>query len=328
MGTVLSRCHLCSVDDPQTLEQARACLERGDLVAVPTETVYGLAGLATSSDAVQRLYAAKGRPAYNPLIVHVASLREAEMYGHFSPLARDLAEAFWPGPLTLVVPLIQPTSLAPEALAGLSTVALRVPQLAFTRHLIASLGAPLVAPSANRSGHISPTQADHVMSDLGDSIAMVCDAGPCDVGLESTVVLVDAIGAHILRPGILLEQDLARVCAHVGQGLPPGDPERPLSPGQLSSHYAPKAPVRLEASSVLEGEAFLGFGPLPEPLSLAAAVLNLSEKGDLREAAQNLYAHLRRLDALAPSCIAVAPLPREGLGLALHDRLQRAAADR
>ena len=290
-------------------------LNQGGLVAMPTETVYGLAANAADNAAVARIYAAKGRPQFNPLIAHVSSMEMALREGQFSDHARALAEAFWPGPLTLVVEVAKTSAISELARAGLDSIALRMPKHPIARQLIEAFGGPLVAPSANPSGKISPTLPQHVASDMGDKVDLVLDGGPCIAGVESTII--DARGDHpaLLRPGSL---DGAKIDA-VWPGLvrPDLNPDAPQSPGQLLRHYAPNAKLRLNADIPKTGEAYLGFGPVD-------ATLNLSVKGDLTEAAANLFAMLRDLDARFDR-IAVAPIPTKGLGEAINDRLTRAA---
>ncbi|MGH2342184.1 L-threonylcarbamoyladenylate synthase [Segnochrobactraceae bacterium EtOH-i3] len=310
------------------LAEAVAVLAGGGLVALPTETVYGLAADATSDDAVARIYAAKGRPGTNPLISHVEDFAAARRHGVFDDTARRLAEAFWPGPLTLVVPRAPGSPVAERTTAGLPTLALRVPASDAMRLIAATLGRPLAAPSANRSGRVSPTTAADVVADLGFRVSLVIDGGPCRVGVESTIVGCFGPEPTLLRPGGTTVEAIETV---LGRPLlrPELDASRPSAPGQLLSHYAPRAAVRLHATSVAPGEALLAFGPTPLPgAETAAAVLNLSPRGDLAEAATNLFTMLRALDRSGAPVIAVAPLPHTGLGLAIADRLTRAAAPR
>ena len=318
-------------DRAAALAAAVRALGEGRLVGIPTETVYGLAADATDGPAVAGIYAAKGRPSFNPLISHVADLAMAEIHGQFSVEARQLAAAFWPGPLTLVVPRRPGSDVCDLVTAGLDTLALRVPNNRPTLDLIRRFGRPIAAPSANRSGRISPTTAADVVADLGDRVAVVLDAGPCQVGLESTIVMFADGRPTLLRPGGVPREALEAVL-----GTPLADPvltgsdhAQPLAPGMLTSHYAPRAAVRLEARDIAPGEAFLGFGGLvPEGLSGAVAFADLSPAGDLGEAAANLFRLLRQLDASGASAIAVAPVPGDGLGEAIRDRLTRAAAPR
>ncbi|MCC6305983.1 MAG: threonylcarbamoyl-AMP synthase [Rhodobacteraceae bacterium] len=312
--------------DAAGLARAAALLARGELVAFPTETVYGLGADARSGLAVAALFAAKGRPHFNPLIIHVADLAAARALAAFPPAALRLAAAFWPGPLTLVLPLAPGAGLAGLATAGLATVALRVPAHPLAQGLIAAFGGPLAAPSANPSGRISPTRAGHVTAGLGGRIAAVIDGGACAVGVESTILAVAADRVVLLRPGGLPAEAVAAVLgrppeAGGGGGVPAG--VRPQAPGQLASHYAPAARLRLEAAGPGAGEVWLGFGPGP-------GGLNLSPAGDLAEAAANLFHLLHAADAAAgpEGRIAVAPVPERGLGRAINDRLRRAAAPR
>lgn len=313
---------------PALTDDVVTALRAGGLVGVPTETVYGLGADATNPAGVAAIYAAKGRPTFNPLIAHAADLAGAEAHGVFDADARALAEAFWPGPLTLVVPRRADSRVAPGALAGLATIAIRVPDSPAVRRLAARLGAPLAAPSANRSGRVSPTSADDVVAELGAALAFVIDGGPCRIGVESTIVGLTGGAPVLLRPGGLPREAIEAV---LGRPLlvPGVDPDRPSAPGQLASHYAPQAAVRLEAEEVRRGEALLAFGPLLLPgAEHAAAIRNLSTTGDLAEAAANLFAMLRALDESGAAVIAVAPIPAGGLGDAVRDRLARAAAPR
>jgi L-threonylcarbamoyladenylate synthase len=317
--------------DASGIEAAARCLAEGGLVAFPTETVYGLGADATNGQAVAKLYAAKGRPSFNPLIAHVADIGAARELAHFDADAERLAAAFWPGPLTLVLPKTSNCPVADLATAGLDSIAVRVPNHPVARDLIAAFGKPVVAPSANRSGHLSPTTAAHVLADLRGRIDLVIDGGPTSVGLESTIVA--CLGEPVLlRPGGLarqaIESVLGRKLAEPSLAADPADEgEAPLAPGMLASHYAPKTRLRLQATSVGTNEALLAFGQeWPEGAERAVAMLNLSPAGDLVEAAANLFSHLRALDAAGAATIAVMPVPHEGLGEAINDRLQRAAA--
>jgi len=310
-----------------SVERAVNCLREGGLVAFPTETVYGLGADATQGAAVALLYQAKGRPAFNPLIAHVADLDAAQKIGRFDAAALRLAEAFWPGPLTLVVPKTADCGVTELATAGLDTIAIRIPAHPVARAILRGLGAPVVAPSANRSGHVSPTTAAHVHGDLDGRIDLIVDGGPVTVGVESTIVGCFA-QPLLLRPGGLPRQAIEAV---LGEPLAsPGEAagDKPLAPGMLASHYAPNSRVRLDATRVEPGEALLAFGaPLPPGADSAATMLNLSARGDLTEAAANLFGHLRALDGQGRS-IAVMPVPRDGLGEAINDRLARAAVPR
>lgn len=300
---------------PQALNEACSLLGSGGLVAIPTETVYGLAADAADARAVLRLYEAKGRPRFNPLIAHVSGPDMAARQGVFLPAARRLAEAFWPGPLTLILPAAGDCSVCDIARAGLGTIALRQPAHPGALALIAQFGRPLVAPSANRSGHVSPTEARHVEADLGERIDLILDGGPCPLGIESTILAVDGSGVRLMRPGALAREAIADVLGSDPSAAPPQDLS---APGRLKSHYAPRARLRLNASGPLPGEAWLGFGPH------APGTLSLSPAGDLAEAAMNLFSMLRRLDE-THDAIAVAPIPATGLGEAINDRLERAA---
>lgn len=297
----------------------------GRLVAMPTETVYGLAADATDPMAVAAIFAAKGRPSINPLIAHVVDLAAAEKLAVFSDTARSLAEEFWPGGLTLVLPRRGDCLVAELACAGLSTIAVRVPDHPVAQALLAATGRPLAAPSANTSGRPSPTHADHVLSDLGHHIAMVLDAGPCRIGLESTVVAVDGSRVTLLRPGAISVEHLETVCGPI-QRITEFDHEAPPSPGMILRHYAPDAPVHLEQLDVPAGGIRLGFGSVGGigPYGPDEA-WSLSPAGDLHEAAARLFELLRAADLLAPSAIGVAPIPESGLGEAINDRLKRAA---
>jgi L-threonylcarbamoyladenylate synthase len=309
---------------PAAIEEAVRLLRAGRLVAFPTETVYGLGALAGDLSAVAAVYRAKRRPAHNPLIAHVADADAARRIAAFDARANRLAEAFWPGPLTLVLPLAAQAEIAPAATAGLSTVAVRVPSHPTAQALLREVGLPVVAPSANPSGRVSPTTAQHVAAELGEAVDLVLDGGPCPVGLESTVVdLSDPEHARLLRPGGLPRDRLESLLGELRTAAPT---DRPSSPGQLASHYAPRLPIRLDAGSVEPDEALLAFGP--NPPTDALAMLNLSPTGDLAEAARNLFAMLHDLDRSGAARIAVMPIPAEGLGEAIRDRLRRAAAPR
>jgi L-threonylcarbamoyladenylate synthase len=319
--------------DAAAVADAARCLAAGGLVAFPTETVYGLGADATDGRAVARLYAAKGRPAFNPLIAHVENLAAARALARCDADAERLAAAFWPGPLTLVLPKAEGCPIAELATAGLDTIAVRVPAHPVAHDILSAFGKPVVAPSANRSGHVSPTTASHVLADLRGRIDLVVNDGPTPVGLESTIVACLGTPAPaLLRPGGLpraaiervLGRPLASAPAHSG-----GGDDAPVAPGMLASHYAPRARLRLEARQAAPGEALLAFGPaVPDGAKHADNVLNLSERGDLVEAAANLFSHLRTLDAAGAATIAVMPIPRSGLGEAINDRLARAAAAR
>lgn len=299
---------------PETISDAVRILKGGGLVAMPTETVYGLAADATNPGAVARIFAAKDRPAFNPLIAHLPTPEAAFEQGRFSPQARTLAAAFWPGPLTLVVDAVETTTVCDLARAGLPTLAIRVPAHPAARALLEAFGGPLVAPSANPSGRISPTRASHVAAEMAERIDLILDGGPCDQGIESTVIDARGDAPVLLRHGTVTPEAIEAVWPGLSHG---GGEGKPVSPGQLLRHYAPDAELRLNADAPVPGEAFLGFGPVE-------ATLNLSPSGDLAEAAANLFAMLRDLDA-AHDRIAVAKIPLDGLGAAINDRLVRAA---
>jgi len=302
--------------DDASITAAAQLLHAGQIVAIPTETVYGLAADAQNAEAVAHIYAAKGRPDFNPLIVHVRDRKAAEKLGLFNATAQVLADAFWPGPLTLVLPLKQGAPVARAVTAGLPTIAIRCPNHPVIQALLLKSDLSLAAPSANRSGAISPTRADHVLKGLGGAVPMILDGGPCSAGLESTIVAVRDDGWQVLRPGpvsaTLIEQTL---------GYPPLSV--PMSaieaPGQMASHYAPSKLVRLNVTVPEKGEYLIGFGAI-------AGDVNLSATGDLAQAAANLFEALHNADASLATAIAVAPIPHEGIGIAINDRLSRAAA--
>lgn len=311
-------------DDAAVLE-AGQLIRDGRLVAFPTETVYGLGADATNSRAVAGIFAAKGRPTFNPLIVHVPSLGHAERLGTFSRDALLLAGAFWPGPLTIIVTRAPNSGISDLVSAGLPSIAMRVPDHPLAQALMRAADRPLAAPSANRSGHVSATTAAHVADDLGSSVATILDGGSTRHGLESTVVDATGDGIALLRPGAISVETLEAV---LGTPVlrPTANASAPASPGQLESHYAPRAALRLNAISVEAGEALLAFGAnVP---AVTGPAINLSAAGDLVEAAANLFAALRTLDASGVAAIAVMPIPNEGLGEAINDRLNRAAAPR
>jgi L-threonylcarbamoyladenylate synthase len=317
---------------PGAIARAARTLAVGGLVAFPTETVYGLGADATDGAAVARLYEAKERPSFNPLIAHVADAAAARALARFDAAAERLAAAFWPGPLTLVLPKHADCPVADLATAGLDTIAVRVPSHPIARAILVTFARPVVAPSANRSGHISPTTAQHVLADLRGRIELILDGGPTPMGLESTIVAcLDR--TLLLRPGALPRADIERLVRLEQE--PPANTapthvdELPIAPGALASHYAPRARLRLNARHVEAYEALLAFGPMAvDGVARAVAALNLSPRGDLIEAAANLFSHLRALDASGAAGIAVMPVPRAGLGEAINDRLERAAAPR
>ncbi len=305
----------------ENINYAAEALRAGNLVAFPTETVYGLGADATNDAAVAKIFAAKNRPTFNPLIVHCADTKSATHCAEFTPLANILAEQFWPGAVSFILPRRQDAGLSLLVSAGLPTVAIRVPAHEPARQLLRAAGVPIAAPSANSSGRISPTTAAHVDADLGDRVAVILDGGECMIGVESTVIDLTVSPPALLRPGGVTAEALEAV---IGQTLaqPASDPQHPKSPGMLSSHYAPNLPIRLGATSRRSGEALLGFGPSEN------ADLNLSKTGDPEEAAANLFAYLHLLDGQSWTGIAVMPVPETGLGRAINDRLRRAAAPR
>lgn len=312
----------CRPADSNAVETAAEILRKGGLVAFPTETVYGLGANACNDRAVAAIFAAKGRPQFNPLIVHVADLAAAERLVEWNPIARALAARFWPGPLTLVLPRKNPSPLSLLVSAGLDTVAIRVPAQPIARQLLAASGLAIAAPSANVSGEVSPTNAAHVRDSLGEKVDLILDGGPTRLGIESTIIGFDDSLPILLRAGALPRDDIEAV---VGP-LQRRSGESISAPGQLESHYAPRAPLRLDAHDTRPNEALLAFGT--PPISAAGMVRNLSAAGDLNEAAANLFAMLRELDAAHPARIAVMPIPDRDLGEAINDRLLRAAAPR
>ncbi len=327
--TVAQTTAIIPAGDAAVTAAARA-LAAGGLVAFPTETVYGLGADATNAKAVALLYEAKGRPAFNPLISHVADLEAAQKIARFDDTALKLAQAFWPGPLTLVLPKTADCAVAELATAGLDTIAIRIPSHPVARAILAAFGRPVVAPSANLSGHVSPTTAAHVRADLDGRIDLIVDGGPVEVGVESTIVGCFET-PMLLRPGGLPREDIERLLGRALTQAPP-DAEsssgQPLAPGMLASHYAPRTLVRLNADSVAPDEALLAFGAPVAGAESASSVMNLSPQGDLDEAAANLFGYLRALDAKAARTIAVMPIPNHGLGEAINDRLRRAAVER
>ena len=321
----MARASLIMAPTDRAIAEAGRRLRDGDLVAFPTETVYGLGADATNGRAVAAIFEAKGRPHFNPLISHVADRDAATRIAVLSPLAWKLAARFWPGPLTMVLPRVAGCAVSELATAGLGTIAVRIPSHAVALALLEATGRPVAAPSANRSGRVSATTAAHVAADLGDAVAMILDGGATEHGVESTVIDLATATPLLLRPGAVTSEEIAEV---IGEPLQRAAPiaERPNAPGRLESHYAPNARVRLGARSVEPGEALLAFGArLPAHND---AVCNLSVAGNLREAAANLFAALRQLDASGAESIAVMPIPDVGLGEAINDRLRRAAAPR
>jgi L-threonylcarbamoyladenylate synthase len=311
---------------PANIARAAALIREGALVAFPTETVYGLGGDATSDHAVARIFEAKGRPQFNPLIAHVPDAVAARAQVAWNDTAGRLAQHFWPGPLTLVLPRRTDCAVSLLCSAGLETLAVRAPAHPVAQALLRAVGRPVAAPSANRSGAVSPTQADHVVHSLGADVALILDGGPCAVGLESTVVDLTAGRPVLLRPGGATREAIEAAIGPLATAPAVGRPGALHAPGQLESHYAPSLPVRLDALSAGPDEGLLAFGPdVPQG---AALTLNLSPGGDLAEAAANLFAMLRALDQPGLRGIAVMPVPHHGLGLAINDRLRRAAAPR
>jgi len=304
----------------QGVQTAADLLRGGRLVAFPTETVYGLGGDATSDDAVAAIFEAKGRPAFNPLIVHFPDTEVAWSHVSATPQAEKLAKAFWPGPLTMVLPRHSDSPLSLLVSAGLDTVAIRVPAHGIAHDLLVAVNRPIAAPSANRSGSISPTQATHVSDSLGHRVDAIIDGGPCTIGIESTVVAFDGERGLLLRPGGLARADLEAVIGPIDCATSDDQATAPRSPGMLKRHYAPDTPLRLNALSAREGEVLLGFGA-----GTPDGALNLSKTGDVRRAAANLFAMLRQLDCRGAKGIAVMPIPDTGLGVAINDRLRRAA---
>ena len=311
--------------DAASITKAAKMLQDGGLVAFPTETVYGLGADATNERAVAAIFEAKGRPQFNPLISHVLGSDEAKRFVEWSETAEKLAQRFWPGPLTFVLPRAKGSAIALLATAGLDTVAIRAPSHPVAQALIRAAGRPIAGPSANRSGAVSPTQATHVAESLGDRVSLILDGGPCLVGVESTVLDLSGNRATLLRPGGATREAIEAVIGPIAisDALPSGDAPR-TSPGQLESHYAPARPVRLGATSVGADEGLLAFGPTPP--EGAMLTYNLSPSGNLAEAAANLFAQMRALDRPGIGRIAVMPIPETGLGLAINDRLRRAAA--
>jgi L-threonylcarbamoyladenylate synthase len=307
-----------------SIAEAARLIRAGELVAFPTETVYGLGADATNERAVAKIFEAKGRPHFNPLISHVLDAREAQRFVQWNEPAERLAAKFWPGPLTLVLPRAKDSAIALLSTAGLDTVAIRAPAHPVAQDLLRAAGCPIAAPSANRSGAVSPTRVEHVAQSLGN-VAMILDGGPCSVGVESTVLDLSGDTPTLLRPGGATREAIEAAIGPIAlsDALPTGDAAR-KSPGQLQSHYAPARPVRLDVATVGFDEGLLAFG---KPLPGARKTLNLSPTGDLTEAAANLFAHLRSLDMPEIARIAVMPIPQTGLGLAINDRLRRAAAD-
>ncbi len=309
---------------PDTIARAAEALRAGGLVAFPTETVYGLGADATNVDAVARIYEMKGRPRFNPLIAHLPDMTAAESHANFNEAAHKLANAFWPGPLTLVLPRRPESDICDLVSAGLDTIAVRVPSGDIAHELLRHAGCPIAAPSANRAGHVSPTTAQHVADDLGEGPALILDGGDTTEGLESSVVDASREEPLLLRPGAISRSHIEKILG-VKLGVPDLSAQ-PASPGQLKSHYAPRTQIRLDAQDAIPGEALLAFGNAP--IRTNGPVINLSSSGNLHEAATRFFAALRELDARGCTTIAVMPIPDEGLGEAINDRLRRAAAPR
>lgn len=309
---------------PENIKRAASLLREGELVAFPTETVYGLGADATNSKAVASIFAAKGRPTFNPLIVHVKNFEAAAALGEFSPKAHKIASLFWPGPLTLVVPLRASSKISELTTAGLQTIAIRVPNHPVAQFLLKESDCPIAAPSANKSGHVSPTCAGHVFEDLKDEVSMILDGGSVQHGLESTVINASGETLEILRAGVISVQEISKDLG-IKIVSPPFKNSKVLSPGQLVSHYAPRAELRLNALEAKIGETLIAFG---RAAPSEGTIINLSPDGDLIEAAANLYSTLRGVDKMGFRSVAVMPIPETGIGIAINDRLRRAAAPR
>jgi len=320
MSMTKNRCHNPSIE---TFELAANLLRQGEIVSFPTETVYGLGADAKNTDAVAKIYEAKKRPQFNPLIVHLADTDDAAQYVMMNVHSRKLAKAFWPGPFTMVLPLKEKSGLSDLVTAGLDTVAIRVPENQIAHELLEHFDSPIAAPSANKSGNVSPTTAEHVDSEFGPELKLIIDGGPCQKGIESTIVQIDGGEITLLRPGNITAEQIEKVIERdIDVQNSPTD--NPIAPGQLKSHYAPKTKMRLNVTDPSPGEAFLAFGDYKTDENS----LNLSPSGDLVEAAKNLFSMMRSLDNLGLKNIAVAPIPHTGLGFAINDRLERAAAPR
>jgi len=319
----------CVAISDSAIARAVSILREGGLVAFPTETVYGLGGDACNAEAVAAIFAAKERPSFNPLISHVATARDAFAFGVETPLATTLARAFWPGPMTLILERRNDCAIARLTSAGLDHIALRVPAHAGARRLLAAFGGPVAAPSANPSGRISPSRAEHVLAGLSGRVGLILDGGRCDSGVESTVIDCTGNAARILRPGGITKEQIAN-CLHAAElrmtdAPPPASADAPTSPGQLASHYAPQALLQTDVTAATPGMELIGFGTVSGSGDLA---LNLSPAGDLAEAAANLFDMLHAADSIGARVIGVAPVPAKGLGEAINDRLRRAAAPR
>ena len=308
------------IPNQDTFKHAVNMLEQGDIVSFPTETVYGLGADATNNQAVAKIYAAKNRPSFNPLIVHLADAKIASQYVLMNNMADKLADAFWPGPFTMVLPVKPDCGLSDLITAGLDTVAVRVPKNKIAHELLSHFNGPIAAPSANKSGNVSPTTADHVNSEFGDELKMIIDGGKCEKGIESTIIHIDNDQVTLLRPGNITAEEIEKIISK--EILINKATDNPIAPGHLKSHYSPHTKMRLNVISPEDDEAFLAFG-VAEPRK---TTLNLSTTGDLTEAAANLFSMMRALDQMNLSTIAVTPIPQTGLGIAINDRLTRAAA--
>ncbi|MDA7568703.1 L-threonylcarbamoyladenylate synthase [Emcibacteraceae bacterium] len=305
----------------EAIIMASDILKKGEVVSFPTETVYGLGADATNSDAIAKIFSAKNRPSFNPLIIHLPNTQMVEKYVELSQLTKDLSNIFWPGPFTMVLPLKKNSGISTLITAGLETVAIRVPSHPVAHTLLNEFNGPIAAPSANKSGQISPTTAQHVDQEFGDELELIIDGGPCDNGLESTIVKVVYDQLTILRPGnVTVEEIQEKIEVKIVTDTHPTD--NPIAPGQLKSHYAPNANVRLNVINPEMNEAYLAFGDTNQVENM----LNLSPSGDLEEAASNLFSMMRSLDQLNLKTISVAPIPKSGVGVAINDRLERAAA--
>ena len=311
---------LTAFSNHSVLKAAQA-LKSGKLVSFPTETVYGLGADATNDKAVATIYAAKGRPSFNPLIAHVSSIAHAQKFGVFTKTAEKLTDAFWPGALTIVVPLVSDSGISKLVTAGLDTIALRMPSSPIARSLITHTDRPIAAPSANKSGSISPTLAQHVYDNLDDVCAYILDGGACEAGVESTIIDCSKNHPIILRPGPVTREMILEICPDLDDSAGLINDARPNAPGQLTSHYSPSKPVRLDVKAPVAGEIYIGFGKTP-----VASHYNLSPSGDVVEAAANLFAMLHEADKQGGDAIAIAPIAKDGIGAAIYDRLSRAAA--
>lgn len=305
----------------EVISRASDALKQGEILSFPTETVYGLGADATNTKAVAKIFSAKNRPSFNPLILHFSSIDMAEKYVIINPLAKKLSDAFWPGPFTMVLPLKKNNGISKLITAGLETVAIRIPKHPVAQEILLEFSGPIAAPSANKSGHISPTCAQHVNEEFGNEIGMIIDGGPCDNGIESTIVKVNDDHLLLLRPGNITKETIERTLS-IKVKIEDKPTDNPIAPGQLKSHYAPNAKMRLNVTHPNNDEAYLAFGDTQWTQNM----LNLSQTRNLEEAAANLFSMMRALDQLNIKTIAVAPIPKNGLGYAINDRLERAAA--